>query len=287
MRKQSQGVDASPAMQMPEIVIKPQKGWIGINWDEMFRQHELLFFLVGRDIKVRYKQTIFGVLWAVIQPLLTMLIFTIIFNKVAKIGTGSDIPYQPFVLVALLPWQFFSTTFTLGSTTLVGQQNLLTKVYLPRMFLPAATLGSAFVDFCITFVITIIMMFIYGVNPGWSTFAIPLFILLMIMTSLGIALTFSALCVSYRDVRYVVPFVVQILMYVSPVLYPVSLIPKQYQWILALNPMTGIIDGFRSSLLGTPWNFVAIGVSTFIAFLILLFGLFFFRRTERRFADIA
>ena len=155
------------------------------------------------------------------------------------------------------------------------------------MFLPAASLGSAFVDFCIAFIILIILMLIYDVHPSWSTFAIPLLVLLVILTSLGITLIFSALCVSYRDVRYVVPFAVQILMYLSPVIYPVSIVPKQYQWILALNPMTGIIDGFRSSLLGAPWNFMAIGVSTLIALLLLLFGLFFFRRTERRFADIA
>ncbi|MDG2054446.1 MAG: ABC transporter permease [Phycisphaerales bacterium] len=287
MRQHSQGEDASPAIPLQEIVIKPQKGWIGINWGEMFRQHELLFFLVGRDIKVRYKQTIFGVLWAVIQPLLTMLIFTVIFNKVAGINSDSEIPYPVFVYAGLLPWQFFSAALTSGSTSLIGQQNLLTKVYLPRMFLPAASLGSAFVDFCIAFIILIILMLIYDVHPSWSTFAIPLLVLLVILTSLGITLIFSALCVSYRDVRYVVPFAVQILMYLSPVIYPVSIVPKQYQWILALNPMTGIIDGFRSSLLGAPWNFMAIGVSTLIAILLLLFGLFFFRRTERRFADIA
>ncbi len=286
MTDQSRDAAASPDI-LPEIVLKPQRGWVGINWGEMIRQHELLFYLVGRDIKVRYKQTIFGVLWAVIQPLLYVLIFTVFFHGAAGIESDGDIPYPVFSLSGLLPWLFFSAVITTGSVSLIGQQNLLTKVYLPRMFIPAASLGSAVIDFCITCVILGLLMLIYGVAPKWSLFALPLLVLMIIITSLGLTLTLSALCVSYRDVRYVVPFALQILMYMSPVIYPVSMVPEQFQWLLALNPLTGIIDGFRSSILGLPWNFVAIGISGFISLSLLAFGLFYFRRTERRFADIA
>lgn len=270
----------------PPMIIQPRSGWIPIDWREMWEFRELLFFLIWRDVKVRYKQTVLGAAWAVLQPLSTMLIFTVIFGRFAGIPS-ENLPYAVFCYAGLLPWTFFANGMAQGGQSLVNQQHLLTKVYLPRLFVPAACVGGGLVDFAISFGVYGVILAWYGIVPSWQIVFLPLLVALTVTAALGFAFTLSALTVSYRDFRYVVPFMVQIMMYLSPVVYPVSLVPERYHWILALNPMAGIIDGYRAAILGRPWNWTTLGISTASACVLLVFGLFHFRRTERKFADIA
>lgn len=274
-----------PEWEAPELVIGPRRGWIGIDWGEMYRGRELLYFLTQRDIKIRYKQTVLGVAWAVIQPLLMMLIFSVIFGRFAKIPS-QDMPYPVFVFAGILPWTFFSTGLTQGGMSLVNQQQLLTKIYFPRLFVPTAAVGVAMVDMAIGFVLYAIIMLIYGVVPSWGIVFLPGLILLTIALTLACSYTLAALTVLYRDFRFAVPFLVQILMYASPVIYPVRMVPQRYQYLLVLNPLVGLIDGYRSAILGSPWNLKALSASVVMTVVLLAFGLYYFRRTERRFADI-
>jgi lipopolysaccharide transport system permease protein len=269
-----------------ELVIRPRSGWIAIDWRELWEARELLYFLVLRDVKVRYKQTVLGVAWAVLQPLFTMLIFTIIFGRFAKIPSDG-VPYAVFVFAGLLPWTFFSNNITQASMSLMNQQSLLTKIYLPRIFVPSASIGSGLIDLLVSFGVFALVMAYYGVGVGPGVAAVPLLVLLTAAASLGVGLMLAALIVTYRDFRYVVPFLVQSWLYISPVIYPVSMVPPRWQPLLAVNPMAGIIDGFRSALLGLPWNMTTLLVSSTSALLMLLLGLFYFRRTERSFADVA
>ena len=269
-----------------EFVIQPRLGWIAVDWRELWESREILLFLVLRDVKVRYKQTVLGVLWAALQPLLTMAIFTVIFGRFAKIPS-EGLPYAVFVFAGLLPWTFFSNAVTQASQSLVNQQALLTKIYLPRLFVPGAAIGGGLIDLGISGVVFLGIMLLYGVMPGWGFLAVPLLVVLTAAAALGAGLSLAALTVTYRDFRYVVPFMIQSWMYVSPVIYPVSVVPPQWHWLLALNPMAGIIDAFRSALLGLPWNLTTLGVSTASALVFLVYGLFYFRKAERRFADIA
>jgi lipopolysaccharide transport system permease protein len=215
-----------------------------------------------------------------------MAIFTVIFGNLAKMPSQGA-PYPLFVYAGLLPWTFVSTAVATASQSLVNQQALLTKIYLPRLFVPAASIGVGLVDFAVSFIVFACLMAWYRVMPGWDALAVPGLLLLSIGASLGVGLTLAALTVTYRDFRYVIPFMLQAWMYLSPVIYPVSLIPPRWQLLLALNPMVGVIDGFRSALLGVPWNVPALAISSLTACVTLLFGLFYFRKTERRFADIA
>jgi lipopolysaccharide transport system permease protein len=267
-------------------LIRPRPGWIAINWRELWESRELLYFLVLRDVKVRYKQTVLGVAWAVLQPVLSMLVFTIIFGRLANMPS-EGFPYAIFVYTGLLPWTFFSTAVATASQSLLNQQALLTKIYLPRLFVPSSAMGSGVVDFAVSFAFFLCLMVYYGVSPGWGLLAVPALVGLTIVASLGVGLTLSAVTVTYRDFRYVTPFLIQVWMYLSPVIYPVSIIPSEWQWLLALNPMVGIIDAFRAALLGRPWNLTALGISALSSFALLAYGLFYFRRTERRFADVA
>ena len=235
---------------------------------------------------MRYKQTVLGVAWAVLQPLFTMLIFTVIFGRFAKIPSDG-LPYAVFVFAGLLPWTFFSNSVNQASQSLVNQQALLTKIYLPRLFVPAAPIGGGLIDLGVSFLVFAGIMAAYQLAPGWGVLAIPFLVLLTAATALGVGLTLAALSVTYRDFRYVIPFMIQSWMYLSPVIYPVSLVPQQWQWLLALNPMAGIIDAYRSSLLGLPWNIPNLAISSVAASFLLLYGLFYFRKTERRFADVA
>lgn len=280
--------DASVTNQEPlrELVIRPRSGWIAIDWRELWEARELLYFLVLRDIKVRYKQTVLGVAWAVLQPLFTMIIFTVVFGNFAKIPSDG-LPYAVFVFAGLLPWTFFSNNISQASMSLVNQQSLLTKIYLPRLFIPASAIGSGLVDLLVSFFVFAALMLYYGVGVDWRLAVVPLLILITMAASLGVGLSLAALIVTYRDFRFVVPFLVQSLMYVSPVIYPVSMVPAQWQPLLALNPMAGVIDAFRSTLLGLPWNLTTLAVSTLSSLLLLFHGLFYFRKTERNFADIA
>lgn len=269
-----------------ETLIRPRPGWIAIDWRELWESRELLYFLIWRDIAVRYKQTVLGVAWAVIQPVFSMLIFTVIFGKLAKMPSDGS-PYAIFVYAGLLPWTFFSNAVTTSSQSLVNQQALLTKIYLPRLFVPAGPVGSGLVDLAISFVVFACLMLFYRVAPGWGVLALPLLVLLTLVAALGTGLTLAAITVTYRDFRYVIPFMIQAWMYLSPVIYPVSMVPERWQWLLAVNPLVGIIDGFRSALLGVPWNLQNLAVSAVSASALLVYGLFYFRKTERRFADIA
>ena len=269
-----------------ETIIRPRLGWIAIDWRELWDSRELLAFLVWRDISVRYKQTVLGLAWAILQPVFTMFVFTVIFGNLAQMPS-QGIPYPIFVYAGLLPWMFLSTAVGGASQSLVTQQALLTKIYLPRLFVPAASVGGGLVDLGVSFGVFAILMAYYGVVPGWGVLAVPFLILLTLVASLGVGLALAALTVTYRDFRYVIPFMIQAWMYLSPVIYPVTLVPPRWQLLLAVNPMVGIIDGFRAALLGTPWNLPALAMSTACAGASLLFGLFYFRKTERRFADVA
>ena len=279
-------IDRSAMADPTELIIQPTRGWIGIDWGELLRYRELLYFLVWRDFKVRYKQTVLGVAWAVLQPVFNMVVFTIIFGKLANISS-EGMPYAVFVYAGLLPWTFFSGGVNLAGLSLVNQQNLLTKIYFPRLFVPTASIGAGMVDMAISFGVFAIILLFYQTVPSWQIVFLPPLILLTVLATLGFGYTLAALTVSYRDFRFVVPFMLQAMMYLSPVIYPVSLVPGKWQWLLALNPMTGIIDAYRSAILGKPWNFTTLAVSTAATLVLFVFGLFYFRKTERKFADIA
>ncbi|MBI1335747.1 MAG: ABC transporter permease [Phycisphaera sp.] len=279
-----QAVPAVPPVD--ELVIRPTKGWIGIDWKELWRYRELLYFLVWRDYKVRYKQTVLGIAWAVLQPVFNMIVFTVIFGHLAKIETDGY-PYAVYVFAGLLPWTFFSQSVNLAGLSLVNQAHLLTKVYFPRLFVPSSSLGASLVDMAISMGVYAVILTIYQQVPSWQVVFIPFLVVLTIMATLGLGYVLAALTVSYRDFRYIIPFVLQAMMYLSPVVYPVSLVPAKYQPLLALNPMAGIIDGYRCAILGKEWNFTTLGISATTTVALFFFGLYFFRKTERRFADIA
>lgn len=266
--------------------IRPNKGWIGIDWRELVEYRELLWVLVARDVTVRYKQTVLGVAWAVLQPLFTMLVFSVIFGRLAKMPS-EGIPYPVFVYAGLLPWMFFSSAVSGASNSLLNQQSLLTKIYLPRAFVPASSIGGALVDLFVSFVVFAGLLVWYRVVPGWEAVLIIPLVVVLVIGALGVGLILAALTVTYRDVRHVVPFMLQAWLYLSPVIYPVSMVPPGWQWLLALNPMTGVIDAFRSALLGRPWNVQTLAISSLVSLLLLIYGMFYFRRMERRFADIA
>lgn len=288
----------SEASTIPVTIIRPRRGWISIDWAELWRYRELFAFLVWRDISVRYKQTVLGVAWAVIQPVLTMLVFTVIFGKLAKIDTDPPgIPYAVFVYAGILPWQFFSSSMSQAGSSLVAQSNLLTKVYVPRLMIPISRAGVSFVDLAISSVVYGLIISLYhfdvvgdgtwGFTGTWSLAALPLLLGMTAVAAMGFGVWLAALTVSYRDFNYVVPFITQALMYLSPVIYPVSLVPEGYQWLAALNPMMGLIDGYRSAILGDDWNPTTLAVSSATAVVVFLTGIVHFRRTERRFADVA
>jgi lipopolysaccharide transport system permease protein len=246
----------------------------------------LLYFLVWRDVKVRYKQTALGVTWVVLQPLIATLIFTVIFGNLAKMPSG-DLPYAVFAYCALLPWNYFASSLTRAGTSLVNNSNLITKIYFPRLIIPMSGVLGGLVDFAVSFVVLLGLMTFFSVRPTWSIMTLPFFLLMLMATALGVSLWLAALNVQYRDVNYLIPFLVQIWMYASPVVYPVSLIPEQWQTLYGLNPMAGVISGFRWALTGQqPPPVPMLCVSITVTIVLLLTGLVFFRRTERTFADI-
>lgn len=285
-RTQIEPPTLSGAENVSEIVIRPRKGWIGIDWAELVRYRELLYFLVWRDVKVRYKQTVLGAAWAILQPVFSMVIFSIIFGKFAKIPSDG-LPYPIFVYAGLLPWTFFSNSVRLSGMSLVNQSQLLTKIYFPRLFVPTASIGAGLVDFALSFTVYLAIMLWYMRLPGLTVLLLPLLLLLTVITALGTGYLLAGLTVTYRDFRFVIPFMLQVWMYASPVIYPVTLLPEKYRWIMALNPMSGIIGGFRSTLLNQPIDWSGLAISSLVAISVLVFGLYNFRRVERRFADIA
>lgn len=269
----------------PLVVIEANKVWSGLYVRDLWAFRELLYFLTWRDVKVRYKQTELGVAWAIIQPLFTMLIFTLFFGRLA--GVPSDnVPYPLFAYAGLLAWTFFANAITNSGNSLVGSANLITKVYFPRMLIPAAAVGAGLVDFAFAFVILVLLMFYYGVMITWSVLMFPVLVVLTTLLALGMGLWLSALNVKYRDVRFALPFVVQLWVFVSPVIYPTSFLPAKYRWLLILNPMTGIIEGFRSALFGRPFNWIALAISAVITLGLLFYASSSFRRMEKTFADI-
>jgi lipopolysaccharide transport system permease protein len=241
--------------------------------------------LAWRDVKVRYKQTVLGIAWAILQPVFAMLVFTLIFGKFAKLPSDG-MPYAVFVFAGLLPWTFFASGVAQSGQSLVQQEQLLAKVYFPRVLVPAASFGAPLVDLLCSFGVLAIMMGAYGVVPTWGILSLPLLVLLTLIAGLGTGISLASVTVAYRDFRFVVPFMIQAWMYLSPVVYPATMIPSRYRWALTLNPMSGIIEGFRSALLGAPWHLESLGVSCATAILLLMFGLSVFRRTERRLADM-
>jgi lipopolysaccharide transport system permease protein len=281
---ESQPRALAPLPDRPLVVGGPSKSWVRLDLREIWVYRELLLFLIWRDLKVRYKQTILGATWVIIQPLLTMLVFTLFFGKL--VGTPEGIPYPLFVYTGILPWTFFSNSVINGSNSLVGSSNLLTKVYFPRMIIPAAAVGAGLVDLAVAFLVLVGMAIYYGVSLTSSMLLLPVFILLTTLLALGIGLGVSALSVKYRDIRHALPFVLQLWLFSSPIIYPSSLFSEGWRWALALNPMTGIVNGFRSSLLGRALDWHAVSFSTVIIVVLLVCSAYIFRRVETSFADL-
>ena len=269
-----------------ELVIRPRTGWIGIDWKEMFACRELLYFLIKRDFQVRYKQTVLGGAWAVLQPLMLMVIFTLFFGKYAKIDSRG-FPYPVFVFAGLIPWTLFSQGMPQAALSLVNQQNLLTKVYFPRLFVPIGAASVFLVNLVLSLGLYALVLLYYGVAPAWTVVFLPVLILLTLVGTLAFGVLIAALTVFYRDFKHIVPFLVQIFMFVTPVIYSISKINEPTRLILALNPMFGIISAYRSVILGVDWDLACLGISTASAVGLFAFALFYFRRTERRFADFA
>jgi len=280
------------APELPGILIEPSRGWTSLRLKEFWEYRELLYFLVWRDVKVRYKQTVLGAAWAILQPLMTMVVFTVFFGRMAKIGSDG-LPYPIFSYVALLPWTFFAQGLSQSSDSLVGSANLIKKVYFPRLVIPASSVLSGVIDFAVAFVVLIGMMAYYGIWPTAAVVYLPFLLLLAFLTALGVGMWLSALNVEYRDVRYVVPFFVQLWLFVTPVIYPTSKVTAKLTelglpaWLYGLNPMAGVVEGFRWALLGTASRpGPVIVASAAVTAVLLVSGAFYFRKMERTFADV-
>jgi lipopolysaccharide transport system permease protein len=267
------------------VVLEPGKPWQPIRARELWEYRELLYFLTWRDIKVRYKQTALGVLWAIIQPLLTTLVFTIFFGRLAGIDSGG-VPYPIFAYAGLLVWTFFANAATNGGNSLVGNSNLITKVYFPRMIIPGSAVAAALLDFVLAFLVLVGLMLYYDVAPSWGALLLlPLLVALTALLAFGVGLWMSALNVTYRDVRYALPFLIQLWMFVSPVIYPAGMFSGRVRRLLALNPLTGIIENFRAVLFRRQLDWHALGVSALVTLVLLVCSAYAFRRMERSFAD--
>ncbi len=269
------------------LVIKPRHGWSSLQLGELWSYRELLFFLSWRDVVIRYKQAVLGIAWAILNPVITMVVFTLVFGQLLGVSSGSELPYAIFSYSALLPWILFSGALTRSSVSLVARANLLTKVYFPRLVIPFSAVLAGVVDFAIAFVILLILMPIYDVPYSWTMLWVPALVVLCIVTALSVSLWLSALNVLYRDVQYIVPFLIQLGMYVSPVIYPPSKIPEGVlRTIYSLNPMTGVIQGFRYAVVGDAAPDKLILASIGVTLVLLVSGLFYFKRMERTFADV-
>src|SRR5579864_311443 len=271
---------------LPHTRIEPRKGWISLGLKDLWQYRELLFFLTWRDIKVRYQQTALGAAWAVIQPLFTMLVFTLFFGRLAKVPSDG-IPYPLFTYAALLPWQLFAYALSESSNSVVANERLITKVYFPRLFVPLASILAGLVDFVIAFTLVIGMMVWYGVRPTWAVLTLPFFVIFTMVTALGVGLWLSALNVQYRDVRYTLTFIVQFWLIASPVAYSSTLVPARWRALYGLNPMAGVIQGFRWALLGkTQAPGAMLWVSMVVVAVVLVGGLYYYRHMEKTFADV-
>jgi lipopolysaccharide transport system permease protein len=282
-------VTLSPTGTLPEasdvFVIRPSRGWVRLHLRDLWAYRELLYFFIWRDVKVRYKQTALGAGWAILQPFLLMVVFSVFFGRLLNVQSAG-VPYPVFAYTALVPWTMFANAVAQSGGSLVANQQLLTKIYFPRLLIPiSATLGNV-VDFVFAFVVLIGLMLYYGIAPGAAILLTPLLVLLAIVTALGVGLWLSALNVKYRDIRYVVPFLVQLWLFATPVAYSSSIVPATWKPLYDLNPMVGVVEGFRWALLGTGNLDPMFGISAIAAVLLLLSGLVYFRRTERTFADV-
>lgn len=266
-------------------VIEPRTGWASIGWRELWEYRELLGFLIWRDVKVRYKQTVLGASWAVLQPLTTMVMFTMLFGRWAKMPSDG-VPYPVFAFAALLPWTFLSNAVSSASMSLVGNTHLISKVYFPRLLISLSSVGTGLVDFAVALIVMIGLAAYYHIAPTWHLLAVPMLTLLTLVIASGVGALLGALCGMYRDVRYVVPLLMQLWMFASPVIYPVGLVPHQWRWLFKLNPMAGVIGGFRSALLGTPFTWDAIAIACATAAVLAWTGIAYFRTVERRVADL-
>lgn len=272
--------------ELPILRIRPAKGWISLKLLDLWQYRELLYFLVWRDVKVRYKQTALGASWAIIQPLMTMVVFSLFFGKLGKIPSDG-IPYPIFSFAALVPWTFFVNGVTHGSNSMVGNANLIKKVYFPRLAIPISAVASGVVDFALAFAVLLLMMLYFGILPTVKIVWLPAFVLLALATSLGVSLWLSAMNVQYRDIKYVLPFITQFWLFATPIAYPSSLLSEPWRTLYAINPMVGVVEGFRWALLGTARApGVMFLVSSLAALAILVSGAFYFRRMERTFADV-
>jgi len=267
-------------------VIRPSRGWIGVDFKELWRYRELLYFLIWRDIKVRYKQSLLGASWAILQPLLTMIIFTVFFGRWAGIPTD-DVPQPVFYFAGILPWQLFQSGVSKAGTSLVASRNLITKIYFPRIAIPVAPIIAGLLDFALAFLILIGLMLYYGIVPTTALWTLPLFLMLTLLTAMGVGIWLAGLNVTYRDVGYVIPFLLQAWFFLSPIVYSSNIVPENLQPYYGLNPMVGVIEGFRWAILGTGQpEPVALIASIGIASLLLISGVIYFKRMERTFADV-
>lgn len=268
-------------------VIESRRGWLGVNWRELWRAREILYFLIWRDVKIRYKQTELGIAWAVLQPLLTMAVFTVLFGRLAGLATRTGgVPYSLHVFSGLLPWILVSSSVTVASNALIAGAGLVTKIYFPRLLIPFAAVGAACADFVVSVLILFALIAGMGVRPNATIVLAPVILLGVAALAAGISSAVAALVVVYRDVRYLVPFVLQIWMFVTPIIYPSSMIPDRWRWLLVLNPLAGLIDGFRSALLGGQVSTDATALALVLAALVFVAGTSYYRNVERRFADI-
>lgn len=271
---------------MNKTIIQPSKGWKLIDFQELWRYKDLLYFLTVRGIKARYAQSILGIGWAIIQPLFTTLVFTIVFGGLADVDSDG-MPYILFSYLALWPWNYFSGTLNESANSLVANAGMITKVYFPRLILPLAAIFSKLLDFIISFVILLVLLIYFKVVPGLGLVFLPILLIQLLMTSLGIGMILSAMAVQYRDVKYALGFIVQLLLYGAPVVYSTTAVPEQYQFLYSLNPMVGVIEGIRAMFLSRPMPWEWIWPGAIVAVVLFVFGLFYFRKMERVFADVA
>jgi len=280
------GVSESQLPQQ-ETVIEPPKGWQLVNAGEMWRYRELLFFLVWRDVKVRYKQTVLGVLWAFIQPAMLMVVFTFVFNRLGGLSSG-DIPYPLFALSGLLAWTFFSSAVNQAGSSVVGSERLISRIYFPRLIVPLAGIGATVVDFVIALSLLAVLMIVYGFAPGWQIFLAPIVFFVLLLTAVGVGTFLAALNVSYRDIKYVIPFLIQVGMYATPTIY--MKVPEDASekllWLVEVNPLSNLIEGFRACVLGGPIPWVGLSYSLIVAVVVCLIGCLYFRKMEDGFADV-
>ena len=270
---------------VPVVVIEPSRYWVALDLRSLWAYRELLYFLTWRDVKVRYKQTLLGAAWAIIQPLFTMIIFSLLFGRLAGIKSD-DIPYPMFAYAGLLPWTFFSNAVTASGNSLVGSSTLITKIYFPRIIIPAAAVAAGLVDLLLAFVVLVPLMFYYGVSVTPRLLFLPLMVILITFLALAVGMWMSALNVKYRDIRYALPFVIQLWMFVSPIIYPSSMLGGKLRIVLTLNPLTGIIENFRASLLDRPMKWSSLAISAAITLVLFVYSAYSFKRMERTFADL-